>query len=159
MQQLAILHTREVKTIKDALYKQFNYFLKEDYAYLQNDKQRVFIITKEVANIELKNLKIDKLGLYFGEIMKNGEFRLSKEGTQVLVREAQEHDGRLTNTVHLSPVQVKEYFQGHDLEIDLGTESKLVILFYNKDTLGCAKYKEGKILNFLPKIHRGEVII
>ena len=30
---------------------------------------------------------------------------------------------------------------------------------FGQDVLGCAKYKEGKILNFMPKMHRREAIL
>ena len=109
--------------------------------------------------MELKNLLIDRLGLYFAEVVKNGEIRLSKEGAQLLAREARQKKRVLKNTVSLDAEALKEYFQGQDLSIDLGPENKLVILQYQEDVLGCAKYKEKTILNFLPKIHRGEVII
>lgn len=159
MQQLAILNTREVKKIREALVQQFGFFFTDDYAYLKNDKERVFIINKDISKLELKNLIIDKTGLYFGEIMQNGEFRLSKEGAQLLVQKAKEAKEKLHNTIELSATEIKEYFQGFDLTKALGSENKLVLLFYDQKVLGCARYKEGKILNFLPKIHRGEVII
>ncbi|MBI2112916.1 hypothetical protein HYT52_05240 [Candidatus Woesearchaeota archaeon] len=159
MQILSILNTRDIKKIREALIQQFGFFFKDDYAYLKNDKYRVFIINKDISQLELNNLIIDKTGLYFGEIMKNGEFRLSKEGAQLLVHKAQELKEKLHNTIELNQNQVKEYFQGFDLPYNFGAENKQVLLFYEKNVLGCARYKEGKILNFLPKIHRGEVII
>ena len=154
---LTILNTREVKKIKDALRQQFGHAFQEDYAYLQNDNNRVFIITKDVQQLELKNLKIDKMGLYAGEVMRNGEFRLSKEGAQLLVREAQVLGVGLKNTIELSEAEVKEYFSGNDLDYE--GEDRSVLLLYQGDTLGWAKLKDGKILNFLPKIHRGTVIL
>ncbi|MBI2665303.1 hypothetical protein HYX12_01615 [Candidatus Woesearchaeota archaeon] len=159
MQQLEILNTREVKLIKDALMEQFGYFPEEDFAYLMNDKKRVFIVNKDIGKIELKNLIIDRIGLYFGEIMNDKSFRLSKEGAQLLDREAKENRKKLDNTVDLTEKELKDYFQGQDLEKDLGGKNRLVLLYFNRDIIGCAKYKEGKILNFLPKIHRGEVIV
>ena len=61
--------------------------------------------------------------------------------------------------VDLSKEETKTYFLGVDLIKDLGVESRLIILKYGDQILGCAKYKETKILNFLPKTHRGEVIL
>src|SRR3989344_1206013 len=153
MQQYSILNSREVKHIKETLVKQFGTAPQEDYAYLKTTKDKLFIINKDLGKLELKNLIVDKVGLYFGEIMDNGEVRLSKEGAQLVVREA---SGPLKNGVQLSEKEVKVYFAGIDLERDLGEENKMVLLRYEEDVLGCAKYKEGKILNFLPKIHRGE---
>ena len=156
MQQFTILNGKEMKHIKDILIEQFGASLEQDYAYITTAKERLFLINKDVGKLELKNLIIDKVGLYFGEVMDNGEVRLSKEGTQLVVREAQQ---ALKNTVQLSAEEVKRYFQGQNIEKDLGLENRMVLLLYGKEVLGCAKYKEKVILNFLPKIHRGEVIV
>ena len=157
MQKLIILNTREIKRIKEVLLKMFGYALQEDYAYLRNEKERVFIINKDLANIDSSKLRIDKLGLYFAEV-KNNQVRLSKEGAQLLANEAKKNKKQLQNVVELSEKEVKDYFQSMDLEKDLGAENKFVLLKF-KEVFGCAKYKYGKILNFLPKIHRGEVIL
>ena len=54
---------------------------------------------------------------------------------------------------------MKDYFSGIDLNKELGEENRFVLLKYKEDVFGCAKYKENTIINFLPKIHRGEVIL
>lgn len=157
MQQLAILNTREIKKIKEIVTHDFGHFPSGDYAFLRNENDRIFLVNKDISRINLKNLIIDKLGLYFAEA-KNTQVRLSKEGAQLLARDAEKNRKKLKNAVELTEKELKDYFQGHDLEKDLGEESKLILLKFKEDILGCAKYKEGRILNFLPKIHRGEVI-
>lgn len=158
MQKLKILNTRDIKRIKQILAEEFGHSLQEDYAYLKNEKDRVFIINKEISKIKLENLRIDRFGLYFAEY-KNNQIRLSKEGAQLLVKEAKENNKLVKNIVELNTEEVKEYFQGKDLDKDLDIENKLVILQHKSNILGCAKYKDKVILNFLPKIHRGEVIV
>ena len=158
MQKLIILNTREIKKIREMVEKEFGYFSQEDYAYLQNQKNRIFLVNKDLARIDTQKLKIDKLGLYFGEL-RNGEMRLSKEGAQFLAKEAKKNKVKLTNVVKLSKEEVKTYFLGEDLEKDLGEENHLVLLEYEGDVLGCAKYKDKTILNFMPKMYRGEVIL
>ena len=96
MQQFTILNGKEMRHIKDILIEQFGASPEQDYAYIKTAKERLFLINKDVGKLELKNLIIDKVGLYFGEVMDNGEVRLSKEGTQLVVREAQQ---ALKNTV------------------------------------------------------------
>ena len=61
--------------------------------------------------------------------------------------------------VELTKEETKAYFQGVDVEKEGGAHSKNIILQYQDNILGCAKYKEGKILNYLPKTYRGEVIL
>ena len=51
--------------------------------------------------------------------------------------------------------QVKEYFRGLDIDIDLGRDDQpFLILKHGKDFFGCSKYKNKKLLNFLSKVHR-----
>ena len=126
MQQFTIFNSREVKHIKETLVKQFGAAPREDYAYLKTTKDKLFIINKDLGKLELKNLIVDKVGLYLGEIMDNGEVRLSKEGAQLVVREA---SGPLKNGVQLSEKEVKVYFAGIDLERDLGKKNRMVFKF------------------------------
>lgn len=153
-----ILNNKEVKKIREQCTKQFGTFLKKDYAYLLNENERLFVVNKDIARIDLKKLKVDKFGLYFAEV-KSNQVRLSKEGAQLLAQEAKESSVELKNSLQLTKEELKNYFQGLDLEKDLGKESKLLILQYQNNTIGCARYKEGKIINFLPKMNRGEVIL
>jgi NOL1/NOP2/fmu family ribosome biogenesis protein len=155
MQQLKILNSRDVKKIREQCVKQFGDFLKEDYAYLLNENDRLFIVNKDIQDINLKNLIIDRYGFYFAEVKEN-QVRLSKEGAQLL---AQQADKPLKNVITLNKEELKAYFSGIDLNKNLGEESKMIILQYQEDTIGCARYKDNKIINFLPKMNRGEVII
>lgn len=157
MQSLTILNTREIKRIKDRLIQQFGYALQKDYAYLQNEKNKIYLINKDAAKVDWKKLIIDKMGLYFAED-KETEIRLSKEGAQLLAQEAKKNQKKILNLIELNVEETKAYFRGLDIEKDLGGTSRMVLLAYKDDVLGCAKYKENKILNFLPKIYRGEVL-
>lgn len=154
MQKLIILNTREVKKFNECLVRAFGGKLSKEYAYLRNERDRIFIVSKDIAKINLKNLRIDKIGFYFAEY-KNNHVRLSKEGAQLLAQEAED----LKNIVTLTEQEVKMYFTGVDLSKNVGEEDCQILLSYSGNILGCAKYKDGKILNFLPKIHRGEVIL
>lgn len=158
MQQLTILNHKDLKPLREQLLHDFGYFPEEEYAYLRSEKERIFIISKDIARIDLKKLIIDKLGLYFAEV-HHSQVRLSKEGAQLLSLEAKEKKKKLQNVVELTRDETETYFQGTDLEKDLGPDSKLVLLQYGQEILGCARYKEKKILNFMPKIHYGAVIL
>ncbi len=158
MQKLAILNSREIKKIKEQVTKDFGYFPVEDYAFILNENGNLFLVSKDITKINLDHLIIDRVGLYFAEV-KNTQVRLSKEGAQLLAEEALKKKIKLRNQVELTAEETKDYFQGHDVQKDLGTENRLILLSYNGNILGCAKYKEKTILNFLPKIHRGEVIL
>ncbi len=156
---MAFLNTREMKRIKEKLVQQFGAAPAGDYGYYQGSNNRLWLVSKEILQVDLTKLRIDRLGLYFAEIMNDESVRLSKEGSQLLAQEAQKKKHSLQNAIALTKEEVRSYFQGNNLDKDLGQQARFVLLFYNKDCLGCAKYKEGTILNFLPKIHRGEVIL
>ncbi len=158
MQSFTILNTRDVKHLKEAMEEDFGYALQGEYAFLKTEGDKLFIISKDLGNIDFSRLRIDKCGLYFAE-WKEHQLRLSKEGAQLLVLEATTQKKEVQNLIPLTPEETKVYFGGHDLHRNLGEDAKAVILTYGDNVLGWAKYKEGKILNFLPKIHRGEVIL
>jgi len=158
MKKLLILNSREIKKLRELVMNSFGYFFKKDHVYLKNDKEKIFIVNKDITRINLDNLIIDRMGLYFAEL-KDSQCRLSKEGAQFLVREAKEDQEEVRNLVELEEAEIKTYFAGADLDKDLGENNHLIIITFKDNVLGCAQYKNGKILNFLPKIHRGEVII
>src|SRR3989344_4388890 len=158
MQQLTILNSRDVKRIREQVVNQFGYFPEEDYAFLKGENDKVFIVSKDLARIDLKKLIVDRIALYFAELRET-EVRLSKEGAQLLGRLARENKKELKNVVDFDEKEVKAYFAGVDVVKDLGKENRLMLLRYEQDVFGCAKYKEGKIINFMQKIHRGEVIL
>lgn len=158
MQTLTILNSKEIRQLKQQIEIEFGYAPQEDLAYLRNEKEKIFIINRDLAKIDWKKLIVDKVGLYFGEDLGE-EFRLSKEGAQLLGAEARKNKVKLKNVIELSHDELKHYFTGLDLPKECGKQSRLVLLQYKEDIIGCARYKEGKILNFMPKIHRGEVIL
>ena len=127
----------------------------KEYAYLRNEQNNLFLLSPSFQNVNMQNLLLDKTGFYFAEEYK-GDLRLSMEGAQLLAREAKD---KIKNVVSLNSSELKTYFQGADIDKDLGEEPRFILLKYNQDIFCCAKYKEKKILNFLPKMHRGEVIV
>lgn len=153
MQKLKILNTREIKEIKELLEKQFGFSGKLGYAFLQGENGKLFIVNKEIEKVPPQKLRVDKYGLYFGEL-RNKELRLSMEGAWLVGKEA----GR--GLVEINKEELKTYFRGESLQKDLGKERKFMLLKFRDDVIGCAKYKDGEVINFLPKIHRsGEVIV
>ncbi len=156
--KLKILNSREIKRIREKIVEQFGFFLTGDYAFLQNEKNRVFVVNKDIEKIDKEKLRIDRAGLYFAEIMKN-EVRLSKSGVQLLANEAAKNGKKLKEIVELDKNELKSYFKGEDLSKDLGEDSRFILLKYDKEIFSCAKYKEKTIINFLPKVHRSNSVI
>ena len=153
MKNLHILNSKEVKQLREKIVEQFGTFFSGEYAFLQSKKNKIYLVSRDLGKIALENLIIERVGLYVAEV-NEAEVRLSKEGAQLLGKEK-----GLKNVISLTKEELKAYFYGVDVKKDLGTASRMILLQYKKDIIGCAKYKEGKILNYLPKIHRGEVIL
>ncbi len=117
----------------------------EKVAFVQG-KEKIYVITRDVEKIDMKKIRINSLGLYIAEL-KNGQLRLSIEGAQIIGPTATK------NVCELNREQLKQWFQGQDLTVE-GTYEGFVILKYENDYVGSGKYREGTILNFVPKARR-----
>ncbi len=150
MKKMKILNSREIRDIKKLIKKQWDAELKLDYAFLMNDKGKIFIINKELGDIDFSKLHINNLGLYFGEF-KVSELRLSIEGSQMVGIFAKK------NIVDIDDKNLEVWMKGEDIEIKTDNVRGFVIIKNNKDFLGCGKYKEGKVLNYVPKERRAHL--
>lgn len=143
-----VLNSRETNAILDLLKAQWGYGRKLPFALLQSNADRLYGITLDFARVDPKTVNIDAAGLYFGEL-RNGELRLSIEGSQLIGPHAQ------TNIVELSTTQMRQWLKGEDLAWT-GEQRGFVLLRCGADFLGSGKYKvdAGVILNFVPKARR-----
>ncbi len=146
MLNLKILNKKTIKEILKTIKKQWSADFGTDCAFLQDNEGRIYLINKEFASLELEKLKINSLGLYFGQL-KNNELRLSIEGSQLVGKNAE------TNVLELTDSQAKEWMHGNDLELKTGLKG-FVIIKHKSDFLGTGKVKENKILNYTPKERR-----
>ncbi len=145
-----VLNTRERRHFIEELNTQYNLnSLNIDYGFLQDRENRIFLISKDVDKIDLRNLRINSMGLYFGKIEKDG-IRLSIEGTQLIGKNSSK------NIIELNKEQVKEWFRGNSIDFQ-GNYYGYVILKHNDDYLGSGRFKENKILNYIPKERRIKV--
>ena len=145
MQQLKILNNKEIKEILNLIEKQWGAKLDLDYAFLKNQKNKVFLINKDLSKIDTSKLRINSIGMYFCETEKG--IRLSIEGSQIIGKKATK------NIVEIDEQQAKQWLKGEDLEIN-GNYSGFVILKHKNYFLGCGKFKEDKILNYVGKERR-----
>jgi len=158
MRQSRILNTRDIKGVLETLNRQWGADPKKkfsQYVVLLSTKDRLYLLSRDFANVDDKKLRIDSAGLYFGEIMENREIRLSIEGSQLIGPMAEK------NIADLDDGETKLWLSGADLEKDVKAEGFLILKNKNRETgkydfLGCGKYKkeEKKILNYVPKTRR-----
>jgi len=146
MQNLKILNKKQTKEILNLIKKQFGADVKLDYAFLKNEKGKVYLINKDIAKINLEKVRINSVGLYFAQIRAN-EIRLSIEGSQLIGPIATK------NILELTEKQVKEWMVGEDLDVDSGL-SGFILVKHSGDFLGCGKIGEGKVFNYVGKARR-----
>jgi len=146
---LKILNKKEIKNILVLLKKTFGFNDKLDYAFLQNEKGKLFIANKEVFDVDFSRIKINNIGLYFGKI-KNNEIRLSIEGAQLIGKNSKK------NIIELNDKQKEEWMKG--IDIDYKGEQGFVLVKYKDNFIGCGKIARDKILNFIPKERRLKIV-
>lgn len=144
---LKILNTKETKEIKSKILEQWGFDFKTDFAFLLSSKNRLYLVSKDISKIDYEKLRLQVVGVYFGEIMDNGELRLSIEGSQMIGKSATK------NVVQIETEDVKKWLYGKDIKVSTDC-SGFVIVKSNDDFMGSGKVKEGEILNFIPKIRR-----
>jgi len=144
--ELKILNRKKVKEILALIKKQWDADFRTELAFLMNTQNKIFLANKEVFNLDLEKLRINSIGLYFGEL-KNNELRLSIEGSQIIGKSAKR------NFVELDDKQAMQWLKGEDIDTK-GNYKGFVILKHKNDFLGTGKYKDGKVLNFVSKARR-----
>ncbi|VVB81119.1 Ribosomal RNA small subunit methyltransferase F [uncultured archaeon] len=117
----------------------------DELAFVQG-KEKFYVIGRDLDKVELKNLHINSIGLYVAEV-KGGQLRLSIEGAQLVGPSATK------NVCEITEEQLKQWFKGQDLKVE-GAYSGFVILKCGSDYVGSGKFKEGLVLNFVPKARR-----
>ena len=145
MDQWKILVSKEIKHVHEMLKSQWGYEGKLDYAFLRNGQDNLYMVTRDIANIDWTKLRITAVGLYFGEL-KNG-LRLSIEGSQLIGAQATK------NVLELTKEEAFNWLKGHELPVKSAMKG-YVLIKSGRDYLGTGTIKEGVLLNFVPKIRR-----
>jgi len=144
-----ILNSKQVKDLIEKLTEQYgavpaNF---KEHGFIRG-KDNIYLITKDLALANLEGLRVNNLGLYIAEYkLEKNQARLSIEGSQIIGPVATK------NVCELDIEQRAEWMRGNDIEIN-GEFSGYVIIKCGTDFLGTGRYKEGKILNHVPKARR-----
>lgn len=142
-----VLNSKEIKKILNWLKEQYGIKeLKIDKAFLKSTKDKIYLVTKKISELETKSLRINLLGLYFAKEEENG-IRLSIEGSQMIGPKATK------NVIELDEQQISEWIRGQDITCEADTKG-FVLVKHKNDFYGTGNYKEGKILNYVPKDRR-----
>ena len=120
-----ILNSKEVRSIKEQLIKQYGAAPEKDYAWIESNRDRIYIINREIANIPYDNLYLDHVGLYFCTRHPDS-LRLSLDGSQLLGPKATK------NVIEISPDLLERWMRGEDLPLKV-EEKGYVIIKSGKD--------------------------
>jgi len=142
--------SREVKQIKQMIKDQWGAEPELHYHFLKSAKGRIHIVTKDIEHIDFRQLRVDTMGLYFGELRKD-QLRLSIEGSQLIGPTATK------NVVDITKDEVVLWLTGNNLEKE-GPWENFVIVKHQDDFFGTGRYHEGIITNFVPKSRRLQVV-
>lgn len=145
-----VLNSKEVRTLAEMVRQQWGCELLDvcgSCGFLEGKDSDIFLISRDIEKLDLPKLRIDSLGLYFGQLRNDG-LRLSIEGSQLVGKAAAK------NVVELNDGEFKLWLGGNDLEKGLDNCSGYVLIKHSSDFIGCGKCKDGKILNFVPKARR-----
>ena len=147
MGRMNFLKSKERKQFANAIEKQWGICPNtiRSRFLVKSGKDRIYLVNTEYDQVDLNGIRINNVGLYIAE--EKGELRLSIEGSQIVGPEATK------NVLEIDDELRKQWFMGEDLHIDKEFEG-FVILKHGKDFVGSGKFKEGKILNFVPKTRR-----
>jgi len=121
-----------------------------DGIIFKSEKNKYYLLHRKFIDVSEKNLRTRLLGIYIAEVNNYGEIRLSFEGSGIVGPHATK------NVLELTQEQMKSVMSGEDFEIEGEFAQYQILLF--KDSmnhyLGCAKIKNGVLLNFVPKSRR-----
>jgi len=140
------LSSKELKQIRQLLDQQWGITEKPDYQFFMTEKGRIYIVSRDIAKLDLSLYRINSVGMYFGELKKE-LLRLSIEGSQLIGPKAKK------NVLELNKDEMKAWLRGEDLDKEVEYRG-FVIIKHGTDYIGSGKAVEGKILNFVPKARR-----
>lgn len=143
MQKLTFLNTRERKELFKQLEEQFGCTESLDFIFFENSQDKIFLLSKEYAGLDLHGLRVNNLGLYFVKREREG-LRPSIEGAQLI------HAKK--NVLALDKKQAEQWMQGEDIPFE--GDAGFVILKKDGDVLGCGMLRNNILRNMVPKERR-----
>jgi len=129
---------------------QIAHFVLKSLNKILQQKNRLYIVKKEVFSIDENKLRIDSIGLYFGTMTGN-DLRLSIEGSQIVGPEAKQ------NIIEINVDQRKLWLSGEDIDLSRQKKNDLtgfLLVRCRDDFLGCGRFRDNTLMNYYPKSRR-----
>ena len=163
MRQVNFLNSKEAKEIAKMINDQWDADFKFEDFVIKSLKDKIYIISRDLEQIEFKQYNIEQFGLYIAHINERNEIRLSIEGSQIIGPKAKK------NVVDIGKLS-KLWMAGQDIPFKTSCIGDVIVKDGN-DYLGSGKImtkevivfdEEGnskkemqqQILNFVPKTRR-----
>ena len=145
--KLEILKRERLTEIEDILEKNYGVkFPLKDFLVLKSEKEeKIWLASKEIDTLDLRNLPVNSVGMNFGKMKRNDKINLTVEGSQLVGKAA---------TKNIAIINDKEKFlSGSDVEpvklisCDL---NNFVIVKHSGEVLGSGILRENTIENLIP---------
>ncbi len=150
MKEVRFLSKGEVQELKKLLERTYGVsgdFLEKKLILGGGAKKRIWVASPDVAKVDLSAFRVVSVGLYVGRIDR-GKLKLSIEGAQMVGPKATK------NVVELDEKSLEDYLRGASVQpkrtIDC-EEGSYVILKCGDDYAGGGMFKNGRVINNLPK--------
>ena len=145
--KLEILKREQLTEIEGILEKNYGVeFSLKNFLVLKSEREeKIWLASKEIDTLDLRNLPVNSVGMNFGKIKRNDKINLTVEGSQLVGKAA---------TKNIAIINDKEKFlSGSDVEpgklisCDL---NNFVIVKHSGEVLGSGILRENTIENLLP---------
>lgn len=149
--QFRILNSKEQKEVWALVEAQWGIKRKPDGVLLKNNKNKIFLINRDIEKVFDEGLRIDSAGLYILEQPNPNEVRLSVEGTQLFGPHVTK------NIVDLGDGEVREWLKGRHVETKITTKDFQIVRHRRgtmDDYMGCGKLNGKELRNYMPKTRR-----
>jgi len=114
--------------------------------------EKVWIASRDLEKIDLKNLRVNSVGLYFGKVKRNKKIKLSIEGCQIVKAKK--------NFVNVNKAQAESFMSGKDIELtDVSgcEQGNFIFVKHGNNWLGVGKLSNTRLENLNPKSRCAEV--
>lgn len=138
------LNAKELKEIRALLSEQYGFVEEFPYTVFESGESKYYVVNRDVEYLLDKKLRIERVGIYFGQLA-HGEFRFSIEGSQLIGPHATKH------VLVLSTEQRDQWMLGKDVDYPGDYDQAFHIVRHGDDFLGCGKWKQGTLQNYVPK--------
>jgi NOL1/NOP2/fmu family ribosome biogenesis protein len=150
MAKLKILNSKKSKHIRQMIKDQWGAEIPLEHVFLENEKGKIFLVTKEFGDLVIEKLNIQTIGNYFAEVVHNS-IRLSIEGSRMVGKNATK------KILEVDDEEARAWVAGNDLN-RTGSEKGFLIVKNRTDFLGTGKYGQDRFCNYVPKSRRINLI-